>query len=447
VGATELTLLTNWVVPCRANHRMTQYHPAGWADPLNGLDFHGAVVRDAGYDFHDCKVCHGPDLRGGKSGVDCNSCHTQPEGPLACNTCHGDEVSAAPPRSLSNSYSRATLGVGAHRSHVTDGPLHTAFVCEACHPHVEHAEDDGHYRFNGVFLAQGPVVVLAASDAGTTPAWNAYDATCTQSACHAPNPLDANATLMTPKWTRATGEDARCGACHGLGPAGHFSAHCEGCHAAGYTDGGVDLSAHLNGKLDFTAGDDCDICHAGPTRGADFYDTHGSRDAGSPTVGAHAAHFETELRGPLACTDCHIVPKKATDVGHVEAPPAEVFPPGWDGGAAALDGVTPSFDATQLTCTVYCHGAGATLTARDHTPGLIRAPVWNAGDSQDACGAACHGAPPQDGQLGHTIATSTQACAQCHALTVNADGTIRTFALPDGGVGSFHMNGEINGNL
>jgi predicted CxxxxCH...CXXCH cytochrome family protein len=446
IATDELTLLTHWIVPCRGNHGVTQYHPAGWADPLNGADFHGAAARDGGYLFTDCKTCHGDDLRGGKAQVDCHSCHAQTDGPLACNTCHGDLTSPAPPRALNGSYARATLGVGAHRQHVLDGPLHKGFDCVSCHPHVQHAEDDGHYRFGGQFLAQGPVVTLAASDAGTPPSWDRNAATCSQSACHAPNPNDTSATNMTPVWTRTTGEDGKCGSCHGLGPKGHASTHCEACHAPGYADGGVDLALHLNGRLDFTAGDDCNACHAGPSKGAAFYDTHGSTDETVPTVGAHAAHFETELRGPLTCDDCHAVPKNAQD-GHVNLEPVPVFAGGWDGGLAASDGVAPQFDAAQLTCNVYCHGSGQLLASRDHTPGLIKAPKWTGGESQDACGGACHGAPPQDGNIGHTIATSLDTCVMCHALTVNPDGGIRTLALPDGGVGSFHINGEINGNL
>jgi predicted CxxxxCH...CXXCH cytochrome family protein len=447
LSSDDQALLTTWVVTCRGGHRQTLYHPAGWANPLNGSEFHGAVARDGGYTFSECISCHGADLRGGKAGVDCNSCHTQDKGPLACNTCHGDELSPAPPKALNGSYARATLGVGAHQKHVNDGPLHKAFACESCHPHVENAQDDGHFRFNGVFLAQGPVVTLPASDAGVPPQWNVSDATCSQSACHAPNANDTAATGIKPVWTRIDGTDGKCGTCHGRPPSSHKFDNCVGCHGPGYADGGVDLALHVNGKVDLVAGTDCGVCHGAPNSGADWFDTHGSRDAGAPGVGAHAAHLTTDLRGPIACNECHIVPKTVFDPGHIDTPPAKVFPAGWDGGAAALDGVVPSFDSTALTCNVYCHGTGELLTSRDHA-NVIRAPVWNLGESQEQCGGACHGAPPQDGNVGHqVVATSIQACVMCHALTVNPDGTIRTFTQSDGGIGSFHMNGEINGNL
>ncbi len=445
VTDSERTLLTSWVVPCRGGNGVTQFHPAGWSDPLNGNDFHGTVVRDGGYTFSSCTICHGEDLRGGKSQVDCNSCHKQ--GPLACNTCHGDELSSAPPRALNGSYNRTTLGVGAHRQHVADGPLHRAFACESCHPHVENAGDEGHYLRAGKFVTDSPTVTLAGVDGGAVASWNPAAATCTQSACHVPNPADTAATSTVPVWTRTTGQDARCGTCHGLGPTGHLSDKCEGCHGLGYADGGVDLALHLNGQVDFTTADTCNVCHAGPTL-TDFYDTHGSRDAGSPSVGAHTAHLGTALRGRIACSDCHIVPERPEDPGHIDVPPAKVFPPAWDGGLASADSAMPHYDAPSTTCSnVYCHGSGALLRAVDATPNLVRSPVWTSGGSQARCGNACHGTPPQDGSLAHSIATSVQTCVMCHALTVNPDGTIRLIPDADGGVHSFHIDGVVYGNL
>jgi len=177
-------------------------------------------------------------------------------------------------------------------------------------------------------------------------------------------------------------------------------------------------------------------------------DTHGDRDAGSPTVGAHSAHLKAgTLRGPLGCEECHLVPKQVLDVGHVDSPPpAEVFDSNWLGGLARADGAQPTFDPVAATCgSVYCHGGGNSLVASDMTPSLIRTPKWNGGSSQAKCGT-CHGTPPQDGKLEHSNVTSVQACVQCHALSVNADGTIRFFSLGDGGTFSYHLNGDVNGN-
>ncbi len=445
VKADDQALLEKWVVQCEAEPDPTQYHPTGWGSPASQA-FHGSYLRDGGYITVSCRECHGEDLRGGKSNVDCNSCHK--DGPFSCSTCHGDETSNAPPKALNGSRKTSTLGVGAHRTHVLDSELHLAYGCEKCHPNVTDAEQEGHYRFGNKFVADQPVMVLAAfPDAGVTASWDPASATCTNVACHNPNPQDTKATHNAPKWTNLDGSEDKCGTCHGLGPEGHHSDRCEACHDTAYADGGVNLQLHANGKIDLNDGTVCNVCHAPPGT-TDFFDTHGDHDAGSPSVGAHTAHLVGgRLRGPLGCPDCHIQPKTAFDPGHVDTDlPAEVFPAGWDGGLAQFDGTTPTFDYQNLTCgSVYCHGAGNSLVSQDQTAGLIRNPVWN-GTDQAKCGA-CHGLPPQDGRFAHTmVANGLDTCVQCHALSVLGDGGIKIDALPDGGMTSHHMDGVVNGN-
>jgi predicted CxxxxCH...CXXCH cytochrome family protein len=434
----EQTLFTRWVVGCRASPDPTQFHPPGWANPNDTDRFHGTELRDAGYITFTCQECHGTDLRGGTSKVDCQSCHTQ--GVFACNTCHGDETSAAPPKALNGSRSRTTLGVGAHRQHVTDGPLHHAIACEACHPSIKNAEDEGHYRFAGAFIADRPVVILSSSP-GQSARWSREAATCTNASCHAPNPADLQALTPVANWVSVTKENGTCGSCHGLGPTGHVSTRCSACHTPGYADGGVDLAVHVNGRIDFGAADDCGVCHSPP--GSRTFTTI----SGRPDLGAHQAHLGAgTLRGPLDCGDCHLVPKRAYDPGHADSPlPAEVFPPGWVGGLARADSAPVGYNATAQTCTNYCHGSGAALVKADQTVGLKRSPNWFSGPAQAACGS-CHGTPPEDGTLGHSIATSLSTCSSCHGLSVNSDGTIRFFSTADGGSTSFHINGVVNAN-
>ena len=47
-------------------------HPEGW-NVEESDNFHGKKVLEVGYS--SCKSCHGADLKGGKSGKNCNECH------------------------------------------------------------------------------------------------------------------------------------------------------------------------------------------------------------------------------------------------------------------------------------------------------------------------------------------------------------------------------------
>jgi predicted CxxxxCH...CXXCH cytochrome family protein len=103
--------------------------------------------------------------------------------------------------------------------------------------------------------------------------------------------------------------------------------------------------------------------------------------------------------------------------GHVDsAPPAEVFPAGW-GGLAAADGAMPAFAAGGCGG-VYCHGGGESL-ADDLAPGLVRTPSWSGGGGEVFCGS-CHGAPPVDGT--HAPGLGLGDCASCHPSSVDAFG-------------------------
>ncbi|MBS1150464.1 MAG: cytochrome family protein [Myxococcaceae bacterium] len=445
ISADDLALLDNWVVACRAAPRPHDYHPIGWATSTDPLQFHGGAVRDAGYDFAECKSCHGEDLRGGKSGFDCNSCHQGENGPLACDTCHGDKTSPAPPKNLSGVRLTTALGVGAHRSHVEDGKLHRAFGCGTCHNDIKKVDDEGHYRRAGKFFP-GPATVRLPSTDGGTARWDRTTATCTNVACHAPNKSDTAPTKFDPVWTSVGKDELKCGGCHGFPPSTHADNRCEVCHAPGYAGGGVDLALHLNGKVDLRGGgEQCDACHSGPGT-TPFVDLKGrTADAGVQSVGAHDAHLRAnKLRGPLACDACHLVPLKVDSPGHIDdaAPPATVFPPGL-GGLASAQGATPVYNAANATCgSVYCHGGGV-FPFVDTAPGLLRTPKWTGGPEQAACGT-CHGLPPIDGSLGHTAA-QTQPCTQCHGGTVSADGGIVFTSTADGGRTTKHMDGKVTG--
>ena len=129
-------------------------------------------------------------------------------------------------------------------------------------------------------------------------------------------------------------------------------------------------------------------------------------------------------------------------VGHIDTNgPAEVFPAGL-GSLAFAQNAMPTYNASNATCTNYCHGSGD-FGHPDTAPNLLRMPSWSGGPSQAVCGS-CHGLPPQDGTIGHAAAATT-SCDTCHGGTVSADGGIIFTQLSDGGLTSKHLDGRITG--
>ena len=51
-------------------------HPAAWS-LFNNPRNHEQFIKDSFWDFSKCKTCHGEDLKGGRSGVSCYSCHPE----------------------------------------------------------------------------------------------------------------------------------------------------------------------------------------------------------------------------------------------------------------------------------------------------------------------------------------------------------------------------------
>jgi predicted CxxxxCH...CXXCH cytochrome family protein len=342
--------------PCASAAACEQIHPAGIADPASP-DFHGTLLRDGGWNVPTCATCHGADFAGGTSGKSCLRCHA--DGPTACTVCH-----AQPPQT------------GAHAAHARK------FACSACHVQPQHWDDVGHlFASNGSVIARARVTVP-------------YDGTrCSNNACHG---------AATPAW-RGGPAEATCGSCHGIPPANHASNRCGDCHGRVADNGAriVDDTLHVDGKV--SLGDDsgtCLACH--PTPG-----------------GAHASHTQAlhALRGPLGCTECHVVPAALSSPGHIDQPRAPVFPPG-SGSLARANGAQPGWDGTRCSGT-WCHGEAA--------------PTWAPGNGAATCGS-CHAIPPVDGA--HAGVTSLADCARCHPTTMNASGALL--------VGGTHLDGVVD---
>jgi len=211
-------------------------------------------------------------------GLDCGSCHASPPaehfaGP--CSACHAEanDDGTGLVRGPLHGNGRVDVGDGsgacaacrgtgddpspargAHLAHPHPGEA-LEVGCESCHVVPERIEDPGHLDdlpgaevvFGGRALARG----AAASRDG---------AGCREVACHGAGL--GGGTLTTPRWDDASGDAARCGACHSTPPPAPHTAN-EGCSAiachGGYStvDRGVSAlgrSVHGDGAIDLWEG-------------------------------------------------------------------------------------------------------------------------------------------------------------------------------------------------
>jgi len=363
--------------------------------------------------------------------------------PRYCLYCHGG-ASETPFRDTRGRSDTVYRGVGAHEAHVSTAALSAAIGCETCHSVPETAEDPGHMDsslpaevvFAGLATAGGaaPQLEISAGSASSEESEgegsdsHEVPATlrCTNVYCHGATLSGGRA--KSPTWNAAPevlADFSSCDACHGFPPPlPHPTSHdCSACHGdVVAADGSLrDRTRHVNGVVDVVPNITCDSCHGSKASPAPPPDLSGRTSPSDRGVGAHQAHLAAQhgLSSPVACDECHRVPAKVTDPGHLdESPGAEVVL----GGRAALGGLAPAFDPVSGQCTnVYCHGAAL-------SGGSLTQPTWNdASGAARACGA-CHGVPPPPPH------TQSQDCGSCHTET--ADG----MAIKDP---SRHVDGQV----
>lgn len=200
---------------------------------------------------------------------------------------------------------------------------------------------------------------------------------CVDCSIHPSGILDpGSAEFHGAELARRDWDFALCASCHGDDFAGGASgASCLGCHEEGPTA--------------------CSTCHAE-----------------RPETGAHPAHLgEGPAQRSWSCAECHEVPARWDDEGHIlrqgaaDPSPAEVR---FGATAAqtpsfAARRAPPSYDASTGRCSdVYCHGDVLTDGG-----GADTRPTWSA-PGQAACGS-CHGDPPPS--------HADDRCATCHPTT------------------------------
>ena len=391
-----------------------------------------------------CGTCHGlPPALPHPQSQRCAACHGQvldsdrhflaPElhvdgvvqtSQSACTTCHGSGDDPAPPSDTLGNQSSAAIGVGAHQVHLNGGAFSRPVPCSECHVVPGAAEDAGHIEGRAARVA----LTAVAASGSHIPSWNRATASCNDTWCHGPS---AGAPTSSPSWTASA--DLGCTSCHGAPPpAPHPQlGNCSGCHGAVVAADNVsiiDRSRHVNGVVDVAFDANCTACH-GAINAAPPRALGGESTTSYPGVGAHQAHLATGARSrSVLCSDCHLVPKKVLDPGHLDsALPAEVQ----FSSAAVAFGGNPSYDngACQQTS---CHGGKFPGTHR--SGGSNPSPQWTSvGVGQASCGA-CHSLPPP---APHPYQNDCSSCHEDVAKNnvdfvrpeLHVDGVV-TFTLP-----------------
>ncbi len=365
----------------------------------------------------------------------------------SCSSCHGDAsrvssmagvdpyVTSAPPVAPAGAPAYAE---GVHMAHLNPNPAvaaATPTLCIECHV----VPTDATHATNPP--AQRVVFADRAIANGARPTFDPVTAGCSATYCHG----NFNFSGITGSTTTMSWVDTNrisCTSCHAMPPAGHppvagtTAASCNACHPQTVDAAGLVIpgGAHMNTRSDIAALG-CTSCHGDPARvanlaGADVNLASSpplkTTQAADSAVGAHLGHLNptaaSALMGPVACSECHVVP---TDFAHATSPPAQKVS---FGSLARTGSANPTYTpAPALGCAAtYCHGNFDFAGVK----GANASPVWT--DTAALTCTSCHGMPP----TGHPAVPGTTAasCSGCHPRSVNADGSVN---LVDRG----HLNG------
>ena len=374
----------------------------------------------------NCSTCHGEVIAADGSWV-APHLHVNQKLEVAdpsCNSCHGSEANAAPPRALNGSAERDEPGVGAHQAHLISS-LGRSLDCSECHRVPETPAEPGHLDGSGVDVM---LTGVAQGESGD-PTYDVESGTCAQTWCHGVG----DAQQLSPEWSHVG--PLSCTDCHGMPPAAPHPQvdNCGLCHApvAGMDPSELLTSRHVDGVVDVSVPDDCASCHGSVANAAPPRDTRGNNDTSLLSVGAHQAHLVGRgLARVLECSECHVVPEQVNSEGHIDdavPDPAEVI----FSGVATAFSAQPSYESGSCAQT-FCHGDSFIAGG---SGGSDTIPVWNITDGSQVTCTSCHGMPPpaphpQDG---------VSDCAQCHRNM----GTDGTFTHPErhvDGIVTFYLN-------
>ncbi|MEJ2195827.1 MAG: CxxxxCH/CxxCH domain-containing protein [Ignavibacteriaceae bacterium] len=231
-------------------------------------NWHGNLVRESSWDLKVCQDCHATDYSGGITGSSCLNCHNEPDGPEACNTCHGDFMDPsiiAPPQDTKGNVSSDSRGVGAHVAHLYQNDLGKQIPCSTCHIVPQNYFDPGH-AVDDPLPAEVIFSPLAVYNIADNPMYDYSTATCSDTYCHgnwafssdsSSNPFAYVDSVMTGNnksvvWNQVGTGQADCGTCHNLPPTGHLDhPACGTCHPGVVDDAGniINPEKHIDGKI------------------------------------------------------------------------------------------------------------------------------------------------------------------------------------------------------
>lgn len=447
LSAAELALLRRWVVEAKANYFDSSWHGSEWLYPgaRNSMSFHGGALRAKGWDTTLCQGCHGADLKGGKSGISCSTCHSA--GIDSCSTCHGSAGSAGPPASLSWGLDPSTdKGLGAHAKHASGSLFGAGLACSECHKTPTAVADAGHLFDDAEAKISDLKAEVTFGDwakkGETTASYDSESQTCTVY-CHG-----ASLGGTPPTWTAAG--SVSCSSCHSVphaAPKAYGGEDCAACHqqiVARCTEGEAGcvkvgestflriISGAKHGDGNKQVGkagleETCWGCHGSESSsGAPSPDLDGNTAPTIVSVGLHDVHLNaSQFREPITCDTCHLVPKTVTAAGHIDSDrPAEItFSELAAGKTRSGIDTKPEWDRTTATCSnVYCHSLEG---------GSVTKWTWTAREVSLDCGS-CHAAPPSKTLLGGTHANNAY-CQTCHPA-----------AFKDGRLDlTKHLNGKV----
>jgi predicted CxxxxCH...CXXCH cytochrome family protein len=321
--------------------------------------------------------------------------------------CHGDELSNAPPKSVSGAVETTSVSVGAHRAHVgISATWHRQVECADCHVVPAEVGSPGH--LDGDNKAELTFSMVA----GMNSTWTG--SSC-MTRCHGSAALGG--ARPNPMWTVVDGTQSACGSCHGAPPpAPHTAAtNCASCHPT-MEEGSLtfrDPASHINGVVDVVgagATGGCTSCHGSPTSSAPPKDLSGDTLPAAAGVGAHVAHLSpSNWHQAIQCAACHVVPTTRDAPGHRDGDNlAEIV-------FTALNPVGAYARATTSCSNTYCHSNGR---------GGASTVSWVS--ETDLTCTSCHAidGTNMSGQHRRHIRNEGLRCSQCHQDVVNAQRVI-----------------------